>query len=193
MSDCDLRRANGSQLRSFSQLDAAHRPCLYGNQRESLGCAWAMGVTILQRLVGDVRVVVRTVKLPTPRDVEDLLRGAIANEDHTRVVLVAMVGDGADYRFDFDLRAKLSGAGLFSKPVAILAPSIRPDLVESLKWVGAEIRCFGPDGFEDACDLLAIAPSLRPKLRETLTALKEHIGSSFVAEEAAAEPEHPVG
>lgn len=137
-----------------------------------------MGVTIVQRLIQDVHVVVRSATLPTPREFDNLVRESKALADRTRVVLVAMVGDGADYRFDFDLRAKLSGAGLFSKPIALLAPPIRPEPVASLKWVGADIHCFGPDEFDQACNSLAIAPALRPKLRETLAGLKQQIGPS---------------
>lgn len=134
-----------------------------------------MGRTIVQRLVGDVRVVVRTARSPAADDLEDHVREALTMSDRTRAVLVAVVGDGADYQFDFELRAKLSQADLFAVPLALLAPPIRPELVLSLKWVGAEVHSFGPDAFDEACDSLAIAPSMRPELRETLAALKDEI------------------
>lgn len=134
-----------------------------------------VGRTIVQRLVGDVRVVVRSATSPAADELDDHVREAQAMSDRTRVVLVAVVGDGAEYQFDFDLRAKLCQADLFSKPLALLAPPIRPELVLSLKWVGAEVHSFGPDAFDAACDSLAIAPSIRPELREALAALKQEM------------------
>jgi hypothetical protein len=134
-----------------------------------------MGRTLVQRLVGDVLVVVRSAALPIAYEVDDQIRKAVSTLDRTRVVLVAVVGDGRDFQFDFELRAKLCGAGLFSKPHALLAPRLRPEPVVALKWLGAEVHSFGPDALAEACDALAIAASLRPELREALDALKRQV------------------
>ncbi|HXX67574.1 MAG TPA: hypothetical protein VEK07_10350 [Polyangiaceae bacterium] len=132
--------------------------------------------TRVQRWVGDVRLVVRCAARPVTAEFDEHVAEARAMLDRTRVVLVSIVGDGADYQFDFEQRAKLYRAGLFAKPHAILAPRIRPEHVTSLKWLGAEIRSFSPDAFEDACDFLAIAPSERPSLRDAVANATHQLG-----------------
>lgn len=42
----------------------------------------------------------------------------------------------------------------------------------SQKWLGAQIRVFPPDAFEEACDFLEIAPTRRAKLYELMLASK---------------------
>lgn len=134
-----------------------------------------MGPTVVQRLVGDVLVVVRSATQPVACEVDDQVRKAASVLHRTRVVLVALVGDGREFQFDFELRAKLCGAGLFSKPHALLAPALRPEPVVGLKWLGADVHSFGPDAFDEACDSLAIASAVRPPLREALDALKRQV------------------
>jgi hypothetical protein len=136
-----------------------------------------MGATLVQRLVGDVLVVVRSAALPLTNEVDDQIRQAASVLDRTRVVVVAVVGDGREFQFDFELRARLCSAGLFSKPHALLAPPLRPELVATLKWVGAEVHSFGPDALDEACDLLAIAPSVRSELREAIDTLKRQVNA----------------
>jgi hypothetical protein len=128
----------------------------------------AVGRTLIQRLVGDVRLVVRSAARPAACDFDEHLGEAVAMLNRTRVVLVGLVGDGADFQFDFEQRAKLCRAGLFAKPHAVLAPRIRPECVTSLKWLGAEMRPFAPDAFDEACDFLAIAEPRRPELKEAV-------------------------
>lgn len=128
-----------------------------------------MARTLIQRLIGDVRLVVRSAARPVTGDFDEHVAEAVAMSNRTRVVLVALVGDGADYQFDFEQRAKLCRAGLFSKPHALLAPRLRPERVTSLKWLGADIRPFAPDAVDDACDFLAIPESRRPTLKEALS------------------------
>lgn len=147
-----------------------------------------MGRTVVQRLVGDVRLIVRFASRPAVREFDDQVSQAVATSNRTRVTLVAIVGDGADYQFDFDQRAKISKAGLFSQPVAVLAPSIRPELVTSIRWVGAPIRVFAPDAYEEACDFLEIAPSLRPELLRALLSAKEELGEPTPDTRAAPRP-----
>jgi hypothetical protein len=134
-----------------------------------------MGPTLVQRLVGDVLVVVRSATLPVAYEVDDQIHKAVSLLGRTRVVLVALVGDGREFEFDFELRAKLCRAGLFSKPHALLAPPIRPEAVVTLKWLGAEIRSFDPDALDEACDWLGIASSFRPAVCEALYALKGQV------------------
>lgn len=137
-----------------------------------------MGRTLVQRLVGDVRLVVRCTSRPTPQEFDEHVAEAVAMAHRTRVALVVLVGDGADYQFDFEQRAKLCQAGLFSTPHAMLAPPTRPELVASLKWLGAQIRPFAPDAFEEACDFLEVPPSLRSELSEVVVAAKGQLGQS---------------
>jgi len=135
-----------------------------------------MSRTLVQQWIEDVRLVVLRTSPPSPREFDEHLAEAVAMADRTRVGFVVMVGDGADCQVDFEQRAKLSAAGLFSKRTAILAPSVRPELVTSQKWVGAEVRAFPPDAFQRACDFLEIAPSLRSALLDALVAAKEQLG-----------------
>jgi hypothetical protein len=132
--------------------------------------------TLVQRLIGDVRLVVRCAARPVTGEFDKHVAEAVAMSNRTRVVLVGIVGDGADYQFDFEQRAKLCQAGLFARRHAVLAPRIRPERVTSLKWLGAEIRPFAPDAFDEACDFLAIARSLRPELREALVSTTQQLG-----------------
>lgn len=127
-----------------------------------------MARTLIQKFVADVRLVVRGSRQPSAGEFDDHVSEAVARAESTRVVLVALVGDGSHIEFDSEQRAKLSNAGLFSKPHAVLAPAIKPEIVLSRKWVGAQIRNFGADGFEDACDFLEIDPELRPQLYSAL-------------------------
>jgi hypothetical protein len=135
-----------------------------------------MARTLVQRLIGDVRLVVRHAARPVTGEFDEHVAEAVAMSNRARVVLVGIAGDGADYQFDFEQRAKLCRAGLFAKPHAVLAPRIRPERVTSLKWLGAEIRPFAPDAFDEACDFLAIAPLRRPELREVLVNTAQQLG-----------------
>ena len=135
-----------------------------------------MGRTLVQRFIGDVRLVVRGAPRPSDRDFDEHIAEAVARLDSTRVVLVALVGDALDTEFDARQRAKLSIPGLFSKPHAVLAPEIRPEILLSRRWVGeARIGVFGPDAFHDACDFLEVGPSLRPELHAALVAAKDEV------------------
>lgn len=144
-----------------------------------------MARTLIQRLIGDVRLVVRCASQPDAGDFDEHVAEAVAMSDRTRVVLVGLVGDGADYQFDFQQRAKLCQAGLFAKPHAVLAPRIRPERVTSLKWLGAEIRPFAPEAFDDACDFLAIAESRRPELKGALLNTTQQLAEPAVGVQSA--------
>ncbi|HXX67954.1 MAG TPA: hypothetical protein VEK07_12260 [Polyangiaceae bacterium] len=135
-----------------------------------------MGRTLVQGFIGDVRLVVRRALRPSDREFDEHIADAVAGLDSTRVVLVALVGDALDTEFAAKQRAKLSIPGLFKKPHAVLAPSIRPEVLLSRRWVGeARIRVFGPDAFHDACDFLEVASSLRPELHAALASGKEQV------------------
>lgn len=135
-----------------------------------------MGRTLVQRFMGDVRLVVRRAPRPTEVEFDEHISEAVARLDATRVVLVALVGDAGEAEFDAHQRAKLSIAGLFSRPHAVLVPAIRSELLLSRRWIGAQIRLFGPDAFQDACDFLEIDPSMRPELFGALVSAKEEVG-----------------
>jgi hypothetical protein len=133
--------------------------------------------TLVQRFVGDVRVVVRSARRPTAEEFDEHLAEAVARDGTTRVVVVAIVGDGADHQFDAEQRAKLSKAGLFSKPHALLAPPLRPEPIVSSRWLGAMIQSFGPDSLEEACDFLEIGASRRLEVRDALTDARQLVES----------------
>lgn len=135
-----------------------------------------MSRTLVQRFVGDVRMVVRCTSRPTTEEFDEHLSEAVAMSDSTRVVLVVLVGDGSDLCFDAEQRAKLSRADMFSKPHAVLAPSIRPEVVLSMKWLGAHIRTFRHDALDVASDFLEIAWSLRQELHQTCASTKSLVG-----------------
>lgn len=132
--------------------------------------------TLVQTFVGDVRLVVRRAARPSADEFDDHVSVAAARSESTRVVLIAFVGDGEEIVFDAEQRAKLCKAGLFSKPHAVLAPPIRPDLLLSQKWLGARIRSFPADAFDAACDFLEVAPDRRAKLYDLLSACKTYLG-----------------
>lgn len=134
-----------------------------------------MGRTVVQRWVGDVRLLVHSLP-PVPREFDEHVAEAAAMLDRTRVAIVVLIGDGTNCEFDFAQRAKISSAGLFSKRTALLAPQVHPEVVTSQKWLGAEIRAFGPDGFEQACEFLEIAPSQRSEVFDVLVAAKRQLG-----------------
>lgn len=136
-----------------------------------LDCA-LMARTLVQRFVGDVRLVVRRATRPVTEEFDEHVLEAVAMAGVTRAVMVVLVGDGAEVHFDSEQRAKLCKAGLFSTPHALMAPPIRPEVVLSMRWLGAEIRPFQPDGFEDACTFLEIDASRRPELHDVLVAAK---------------------
>jgi hypothetical protein len=120
-------------------------------------------------------LVVRCAEKPTAKEFDEHLSEAIAMESTTRVVLVALVGDGADHHFDSEQRAKLFKAGMFTKPHALMAPPVRPEIILSMRWLGATIRTFGPDSLEEVCDHLEIDESLREKLASVIAASKRLI------------------
>jgi len=131
--------------------------------------------SLVQRFVGDVRVVVRRATSPPPNEFDAHVDEAVRLASATRVVLVVLVGDGAEAIFDAQQRVKLSRAGLFAHPTAILAPAVRPEPVTSETWLGATIRPFGPGELEKACDFLEIPGSQRSAVRAAIESMKSEI------------------
>jgi hypothetical protein len=141
--------------------------------------------TLVQRFVEDVRVVVRNARRPTAEEFDAHVAEAARLLQSTRVVLVVLVGDGAEVVFDSLQRAKLSHAGAFARPHAVLAPALRPEIITGMTWLGATIRSFGPHQLDRACDFLEIAEPVRPALSDGIAAMKIELQADRPATAAA--------
>ncbi len=125
----------------------------------------------LHKLVGDVRLVVRGPVAPTDEQFEAHIAEALAMARSVRVVLVVYHGP---VRISPKQRARLVRTGLFNVPHAVLADTIvaRAEIA-AVGALGAPIRTFSKDGFEQACDYLAIARSVRPRILEQIGVMQE--------------------
>jgi hypothetical protein len=131
--------------------------------------------TILQRLVGDVRVVVRRAERPTPEEFDEHVAEASAMGDAVRVALVVVIGTGRPTEFDAHQRAKLAQGGLLARPHAVLTPAVAPGCMTAMSWLGAELAAFAPGEFDEACDFLKIQRRLRLELVDAIASLKAQL------------------
>lgn len=131
--------------------------------------------TLLQKLVGDVRLVVRRAERPAPEEFDAHVAEAAAMGDAVRVALVVVIGSGRPTEFDAHQRAKLAQGGLLARPHAVLTPAVQAGCMTAMSWLGAELAAFAPNEFDLACDFLKIQGRLRLDLADAIASLKAEL------------------
>jgi hypothetical protein len=124
--------------------------------------------SMLQRLVGDVRVLVMAKRPRLAGEFDAHISEALAMASSVRVVLVVPLDPEAE--MDATERKKLVRAGLLDTPCAALmdGPFARA-INTALHWLGvSRARCFAPQRLEEACDYLQIPQSLRVSIGSTI-------------------------
>jgi hypothetical protein len=129
------------------------------------------GLGLLQRLVGDVRLlVIGGVHEASETEYDAHIVEAMAMAPSVRVVIVALLDDSAG--LSQDRRAKLARARLLDVPTAVLTASIRiHGMLTPINWLGGKVKPFAPRQFEEACEFLEIPSDVRANIREQMTAM----------------------
>jgi hypothetical protein len=134
---------------------------------------------ILQRRIGDVRLVLQGNGHPSDAEMHEHIEEAIGMAGFVRAVLVIAEGphaSGPDARH----RAKMGRAGLLRVPTAVVTDSaLARGIMTAVGWVGAPIQGFAPAHISRAYDYLKLSSSVRARIPDRLDAMRvELYGSS---------------
>jgi hypothetical protein len=143
------------------------------------------GPALLQKLVGDVRLLVFGPRWPNDAEFDAHVVEAAAMSRSTRVVLVMN-----PWELSADRRKKLAQADLLESPTAVLTDSIRiRGMLTPINWLGGKVYPFATNEFAKACDYLEVAAEARPALyREMMSMMAELASSRTVSPAADAAP-----
>jgi hypothetical protein len=133
----------------------------------------------LQRLVGDLRVVVRGPVAPSDDEFDAHVAEAVAMAGSVRAVLV-MYSPGT--RISPQQRARLVRAGLFDVPHAVLTDAfVARAEIEAVGGFGGPIRTFATHEFDAACEFLVVPPQIRPELVRQIALLESQLAADGAA------------
>lgn len=140
---------------------------------------------LLQRRVGDVRLVLQGNGQPTDAEMGEHIEEAIRMAGFVRAVLVVAEGPsaaGPDARH----RAKMARAGLLRVPTAVVTESVLArGIMTAVSWLGAPIQGFAPAQLSRACDYLKVSSSVRARITDRLEAMRAELHGSSVAPDGA--------
>jgi hypothetical protein len=133
------------------------------------------GLSLLQRLIDDVRLLVIGSQCePTEAEFDAHIVEAIGLAPAVRAVMVVMLSDAAV--LSPERRVKLARAELLDTPTAVLTASIRiRGMLTPINWLGGKVKPFAHHQFEDACNYLEIPPESRDTLRNELTTMRNEM------------------
>jgi len=118
--------------------------------------------TYLQRLIGDVRVLVLGARMLTEQEFDAHVAEALDMAEKTRVVMVVILGSPP---MSAERRAKLARTGLTKKRTAVLTDSVAMRAVlTAISWFGGDLRPFSMGSAAQACEFLEIPQEAREAL-----------------------------
>jgi hypothetical protein len=123
----------------------------------------------IQRLVGDVRILVLGRRMLTDAEFDAHILEAVGMAGAVRVVLLAILGSPP---MSAERRAKLEQAGLVRIPTAVLTESMAVRaILTALRWLGGDARPFPMQGDMQACEFLAIPANARQHVAQELRSM----------------------
>ena len=116
----------------------------------------------IQRLVGDVRILVLGSRMLTDAEFDAHIVEAVSMAGSVRAVILAVLGSPP---MSAERRAKLERAGLVHVPTAVLTGSVLiRSILTALRWLGGDARPFPMDGELQACEFLEVPVAERQAL-----------------------------
>jgi hypothetical protein len=130
---------------------------------------------LLQRRVGDLRLVLQGEGQPSDAEIDDHIAEAIEMARFVCAVLVVAEGPkaaGPDAR----QRAKMARAGLLRVRTAVVSDSVLArGIMTAISWVGAPIRGYASDHLFRAYEFLELSGPVRARIPEQLAAMRSEL------------------
>ncbi len=140
----------------------------------------------LQRLVGDVRVVVMANRPRRSGEFDAHIAEALAMAPRMRATLVVNLEPGA--AMTATERKRLVSVGLFAFPCAVLMEgAVARSIFTALRWLGVvNVGSFAPHELHKACDYLRVSSEQRESIATAIRQLTAQLGPSSRASGLAA-------
>lgn len=123
----------------------------------------------IQRLVGDLRVLVLGSRMLTEAEFDAHIVEAVSMAGSVRAVILAVLGSPP---MSAERRAKLERAGLVRVPTAVLTDSVLiRSILTALRWLGGDARPFPLDAEMRACEFLEVPVASRQAVVSELRAM----------------------
>jgi hypothetical protein len=130
---------------------------------------------LLQKLVGDVRLVLQGEGHPMDDEVDLHIIEAVAMAPSVRAVLVFTDGPDAAGP-NAGQRARMARAGLLRVPTAVVTESVLArGVMTAVSWLGTPIKGFASEDLFRAFEFLKVSAPVRARIPAQLEALKAEL------------------
>ena len=130
---------------------------------------------LLQRLVGDVRLVLQGSGRPSDDEVDLHIAEALEMANFVRAVLVVTQGSDAAGP-DAGQRAKMARAGMLRVRTAVVTDAVLArGIMTAVSWLGAPIKGFAPEHLFRAYEFLKITQPVRARIPAQLEAMRAEL------------------